>query len=266
MKTSSPKIRLIINGCRGRMGTLLVEEALKQPSVFDLVGVTEYAEHPEIGKPLPQKPALKISGSLKPLLAKADLIVEFTTIESTLCHAREAAAAKVAMVIGTTGFSSDQFEQLKKYAKQTPIFWSPNMSIGIVIIRRTIAAVSQLLQQFGLSEKTHIQLSETHHTKKLDKPSGTAKALAQQIFQSTGWLIKDEEIEARREGDVVGIHSVVFECPSENLTLTHEATDRRVFAQGALLIAQNLQKISNKKAGWITMDDAVTALQKKMKS
>ncbi len=244
------------------MGTLLVEEALKHPSVFELTGVTEYAEHPEIGKPLPQKPELKISGSIKELLSKADLIVEFTTVESTLCHAKEAAAAQVAMVIGTTGFSAEQFEQLKRYAKKTPIFWSPNMSIGIVIIRRTIAAVSQLLAQFGLSEQTHIQLSETHHTQKLDKPSGTAKALAQQVFQSTGWLIKDEEIDARREGDVVGIHSVVFQCPSENLSLTHEATDRRVFAQGALLIARNLRRFC-KKTGWVTMDDVVTALQKK---
>lgn len=246
------------------MGTLLVEEALKHPSVFELTGVTEYAEHPEIGKPLPQKPELEISDSLKPLLSKADLIIEFTTIESTLCHAKEASAAHVAMVIGTTGFTADQFEQLKQYARHTPIFWSPNMSIGIVIIRRTIAAVSQLLAQFGLSEQTHIQLSETHHTKKLDKPSGTAKALAQEVFQSTGWLIKDEEIQARREGDVVGIHSIVFQCPSENLTLTHEATDRRVFAQGALLIAQNLRRVCE-KSGWVTMDDVVTALQKKTK-
>ena len=165
------------------------------------------------------------------------------------------------MLIGTTGFSTVQFETLENYARRIPIFWSPNMSIGIVVVRRAIHAISKLLSDFWPDQRIPLALSETHHTKKMDKPSGTAKALAQELFKATGWLLRDEEIEARREGDVIGIHSVTFNCPSEKISLTHEATDRRVFAQGALLIARNFRTIFT-KPGWYTMDHFMEAMEK----
>ena len=253
--------RLVISGCCGRMGTLLVEEAVKGSSQFDLTGALEQAGHPEIGKPLPAKPGLKISGDAASALASADLLIEFTTPEASLVHAQAAAKAGVPMIVGTTGFTSEQVDQLKSLARRIPIFWSPNMSIGIVIVRRTIASVSKLLFDFGLAEQVKANISEVHHTKKLDKPSGTAKALAEELLKATGWLIRDEEIEAKREGEVIGIHEVTFQAPSENITLRHEATARRVFAQGALLIAANFRKLW-KKPGFYGMDDFVSAIEK----
>ena len=253
--------RLVITGCCGRMGTLLVEEAARNPSLFKLAGAVEHTGHPKIGQPLPADPAVTITDNLAKALKKADLIIEFTVPEATMANARAAASAGVPMVIGTTGFTKEQLDELKKLSRKIPIFWSPNMSIGVVILRRTISSLSKLLFDFGVSEKVKAFISETHHTKKLDKPSGTAKALAQELLKATGWLIRDEEIEAKREGDVIGIHSVTFQAPSENLTLVHEATDRRVFAQGALLVAGNFRKLW-KKPGLYSMDDFVSGIEK----
>jgi len=254
-------IRLVVSGCCGRMGTLLVEEAVKDPSHFILTGGLEHAGHPQLGKPLPARRSVRISDDLQSLLRQADLMIEFTLPEATLANARIAAEAKVPMVIGTTGFTPQQTAELKELARRIPIFWSPNMSIGIVILRRTITSISKLLFDFGLAEQVKAEISETHHTRKADKPSGTAKALAQELLKATGWLIRDEEIEAKREGDVIGIHAVTFHAPSENITLRHEATDRRVFAQGALLVARNFHELW-KKPGFYGMDDFVSAIEK----
>ena len=254
--------RLVINGCCGRMGTLLVEEAAKDSSQFVLAGAVEQPGHPQIGKPHPACPSMKVSSDLTQALKTADLLIEFTMPTATLANARAAAQAGVPAIIGTTGFSEEQSADLRKLSKKIPIFWSPNMSIGIVIIRRTINSVSKLLLDFGLSEKVTAEISEVHHTQKLDKPSGTAKALAEELLKATGWLIRDEEIEARREGEVIGIHSVTFRAPSEEITLRHEATDRRVFAQGALLVAAHFRRLW-KKPGWYGMDDFVSGIQKK---
>jgi len=253
--------RLIVSGCCGRMGSLLIEEALQDHVHFQLVGGIEHPGHPQEGQPLPGNPTLRVGSDLSALLKNADLLIEFSTPEASISHAKAAAQMKVPMIIGTTGFSADQLGQLQKLAQAIPIFWSPNMSIGIVIVRRAITSISKLLLNFGLAEQTKVSICETHHTQKKDSPSGTAKALAQELFKATGWLIKDEEIEARREGDVVGIHSVTFQSGSEKIRLENEALDRRVFAQGALLVARGFRSLF-KKPGWYGMDDFVSAVQK----
>ena len=252
--------RLVVGGCCGRMGSLIVEEAAREPARFQVVGGVESEGHPQLGRPLSGSNSAKVTSDLGGLLRGADLLIEFTTPAATLEHARAAAKGGVPMIIGTTGLSEERLEELRSLARQIPIFWSPNMSVGIVIVRRMIQALSQLLLQFGLAEKTQVKIAEVHHTRKVDKPSGTAKALARELFEATGWLIRDEEIEARREGDVVGIHSVSFRLPSENLTLQHEATDRRVFAQGALLVAGHFHRLWT-QPGWYGMDHFVAALQ-----
>ena len=258
---SERPLRIVVSGCSGRMGSLILSEALQHPDQFEPTGALEHAGHPSIGQPVSGKPGLRVSDNLPELLKKADLLIEFTTPAASLSHAECAAAAKVPVVIGTTGFTEEQFKKLKGLSRTVAIFWSPNMSIGIVIVRRAIAAISELLFGFGLGNETKVAISETHHTQKKDRPSGTAKALAQELLQVTGWLVRDEEIEAKREGETIGIHSVTFHCPSEKITLTHEATDRQVFAQGALLVAHNFHKLGS-KPNWYGMDDFVKFIQK----
>ncbi|MBI3332572.1 MAG: 4-hydroxy-tetrahydrodipicolinate reductase [Candidatus Omnitrophica bacterium] len=249
--------RLVVSGCCGRMGSLIVEEALKLPGSFELVGALEQEGHPRIGRPLAGCPRVKVSGDSKGLLAQADLLIEFTTPEATLAHAQAAADAQVPMLIGTTGFSPDQLERLKAFSKRIPIFWSPNMSIGIVVVRRAIGSLFNLLKQFELDGAVRISLSETHHVKKKDAPSGTARLLAEEVRKVTGRSIKESEIEAKREGEVVGIHSVTFDSGAERITLEHEAKDRRVFAQGAVTVARHFHQLCS-RPGWYGMDQFIS--------
>ena len=228
MAVSSP-LQLVVSGCCGRMGSLICQEASQHPQRFRLTGAVEHDGHPQVGQPLACQPQVKVISNLKRALQGSDLLIAFTTPEASLAHAQTAAEANVPMIIGTTGFSNQQLEQLQALSKKIPIFWSPNMSIGIVIVRKAITSISQLLLNFGLAERTQVKISETHHTQKKDKPSGTAKALAAELFKTTGWLIKDEEIEAKREGDVVGIHSVTFQFgdrKSTRLNSSHNVPSR----------------------------------------
>ncbi|MBI3323538.1 MAG: 4-hydroxy-tetrahydrodipicolinate reductase [Candidatus Omnitrophica bacterium] len=266
MKNNGP-VRIAVSGAAGRMGSLILEEAARQPSLFQVAAALEQPGHPGLGKPLAAEPppagtghCVRVESDVPAALARADLLIEFTTPDASLSHAEAAAAARVPMIIGTTGFTPEQMERLQAHARRIPIFWSPNMSLGIVVVRRAIGSISGLLFNFGLNEKTKVQISETHHTRKKDSPSGTAKALRDELLKQTGWLIRDEEIEARREGEVIGIHSVTFDCGSERITLTHEATDRRVFAQGALVIARHFRALWT-QPGWHGMDDFVGAMQ-----
>ncbi len=257
------KIRLAVCGCSGRMGSLIIEEAVKNTAHFELVGGLEYAGHPQVGQLVPGSTKARIVSDARALFQNTDLAIDFSTPEGSLAHAEAAADKKIPLVIGTTGFTPEQFVRLQEIAKRTPLFWSPNMSIGIVIVRRAISTVSKLLFDFGLGQETKVGISETHHTKKKDSPSGTAKVLAQELLKATGWLIRDEEIEATRTGDVIGIHSVMFDTGAEKITLTHEAKDRRVFAQGAILVARHLERVITQQGkGFYSMDDFIAAMQK----
>ncbi len=261
--TDSKPSRVAVCGCSGRMGSLIIEETLKDAAHFELIGGLEHGGHPQIGQLVPGSAKARIFSDARELFQNADLAIDFSTPEGSLAHAEAAADKKIPLVIGTTGFTPEQFTRLQEIAKRTPLFWSPNMSIGIVIVRRAISSVSKLLFDFGLGQETKVSISETHHTKKKDSPSGTAKALAQELLKATGWLIRDEEIEAKREGDVIGIHSVTFDTGAEKISLLHEAKDRRVFAQGAVLVARHLDRIiTHQGKGFYGMDDFITAMQK----
>lgn len=245
------------------MGSLLVEEALRQKGHFQLTGVLEQAGHPEVGRPLPQKPDLKVSSNLDALIAQADLLVEFTTPDASVAHAKIAAQAKLPMVIGTTGFSEDQLDQLRQFAKQTPIFWSPNMSIGITLVRRLIREGLALLTQLHLADPSSLKMEvfEIHHTQKKDAPSGTAKQLAQDLAAASGRNPTQIPIGFKREGEVVGLHRIRLDLMgSERIVLEHEATSRKVFAEGALLAARHFYAQAKNRPGWYGMDDVVRSL------
>lgn len=197
-----------------------------------------------------------MTSRLQEALQNADLLIEFTNPEATLLHAEAAAQAQVPLLIGTTGFSDEQLEKLKSFSSIVPIFWSPNMSLGIIIIRKTIVFLWDLYQKFGMNERTSIEIAETHHVRKKDRPSGTAKLLAQEVRLASGRSIPDDHIRVSREGDVIGVHRLTFDSGSERIILQHDATERRLFAQGALVMARNFMRAKG-KPGWYAMDDFV---------
>ena len=240
-------VRLVVNGCCGRMGTLIVEEAGRDKRAFRLVGGVEDAAHPQSGKPHPANPSLKVSGDLGAVLkAGADLVIEFTTPEATMDHVRVIREMKKPMVIGTTGLGAEQLQAIQEAARHTPILLSPNMSVGVNLLFELVRLAAERLPDYKVT------IEETHHAGKKDAPSGTAKRLQDVIGK-----IKQETIpcESKRIGDVVGEHAVTLTGKFEKVTLSHEAFNRDVFALGALRAAQFLARV--KKPGLYDMSDVL---------
>ena len=135
------------------------------------------------------------------------------------------------LVMGTTGLTEGNFQQLKVLSQQIPVFYDTNFSLGIHIIRKLLKQLPSICTDFDIS------IFESHHASKKDAPSGTAKTLAADIKKHCGHS-KDIPILSHRGGGIRGQHSIIFSGQNEVITLQHEALDRSVFAEGALKAAQ----------------------------
>lgn len=243
-------IPVIVMGAAGRMGTTLAR-LVGEAGDMALAGVAERPEH-----------LAKLSGFGCPaaadaaeLLAKISgaTIIDFTAPAASLATARAAAAAGAAHVIGTTGFSDDEKRELAALAEKTPIFWSPNMSVGVNVLLKVLPELTRLL-----GEDYDLEMVEIHHNKKKDAPSGTALRLAESLADAREWALGDTAcycrqgiigerpkkeigIQTLRGGDVVGVHTVYCMGPGERIELTHQAHSRENFANGALRAVRWLQ-------------------------
>ena len=247
-------VRAIVSGAAGRMGGRIIH-MMEGAEGITLAGALEQANHPAVGKDvgevvgLPKKD-VTVSGSLAELLPQGDVLVEFTHPEPTIKHLKEAAAAGKAMVIGTTGLSPQQVEELKGLATKTRVVFAPNMSVGVNLMFKVVEQIAQVL-----SEGYDVEIVEAHHRLKKDAPSGTALKLAQIIAQAlgrdlekvgvygrqgiTGERTKEEiGIMTVRAGDIVGEHTVTFCGIGERLEVIHRAHNRDNFARGAVRAAQ----------------------------
>src|SRR5438477_4734533 len=204
-------VRVALIGARGRMGQTIVDLAKNDPMI-------EIVAQCDLGD------------AIEPMMKDCDVAIDFSNAGaiSEVC----AAASKhhKALVIGTTGHSSEQRQLIEKTAQSLPIVFASNFSVGVNALFALTRRAAEIL---GSEFKPEIV--ETHHTKKKDAPSGTAKTL--------GEILKAElkieiPIKSIREGEVVGEHTVSFVGPSERLELTHRADSRKIFASGALRAAQ----------------------------
>ena len=168
--------------------------------------------------------------------------IDFSHADATLHHLAIAKELKKPLVIGTTGLSPQTQEALQQAASLIPILYSPNFSIGIALCLEAAALFGKALQGKG-----KISIYETHHTRKKDKPSGTALALAAAVGKG-----EEVPIYATREGDTIGDHRLVLEWEEERIVLEHQALSRDCFAKGALLAAQFLY---DKPPGLYTLQD-----------
>ncbi len=244
---------IAITGASGRMGQMLVRTVLESDQAR-LVGAIERPGSPWIGRDLGQAmggPALGITVTDDPVeaIAKAQAVIDFTTPEATLAFAELAAQARAVHVIGTTGFSPEQLAALKPAARHAPIIRAGNMSLGVnllVGLTRKVAA--------ALGEDWDVEVVEAHHNRKVDAPSGTALMLGEAAAEGRGRSLDELRTPARegitgarapgsigfaaiRGGDVVGEHDVIFATAGERVVLRHLATDRAIFARGALRAA-----------------------------
>lgn len=187
--------------------------------------------------------------SLAPALDRAKVVIDFTTPEASVAHARACAEAGVALVVGSTGFSPEAKAEMAEAAKKIPLVMAPNMSVGVNLV---IEVAAQLARRLG--EDFDVEVMETHHRMKKDAPSGTAMRLAEELARSLGRDSddictsrvgnigarprKEIGVQTLRGGDVVGEHTVFFFGDGERVELTHRATSREQFGRGALRAAK----------------------------
>ena len=189
------------------------------------------------------------AGITRESLRGAQVAIEFTTPDAAPANARACAAAGCPVVVGTTGW----YDQLPAVAAEVEraggaILTAPNFSIGVAVFDRVVAEAARLFAQL---DGFDAHLVETHHAAKKDAPSGTAGALAKTASAALGRAIPVTSI---RTGHVPGTHEVVFDAPFEQVRLVHEARDRRVFAEGALVAARWLVG----RRGAFTMADVLS--------
>ena len=244
---------IVITGATGRMGHTLLRLVLETPQVR-LAGALVRPGHPAVGRDagalvgLPPA-GVAVSDDPLPALACAQAVIDFSTPEATVGYAALAAQARAVHVVGTTGLGPADLARIAAAARHAPIVRAGNMSLGVnllVGLTRRVAA--------ALGEEFDIEIVEAHHRMKVDAPSGTALMLGEAAAEGRGATLDDLRTPARegmtgaripgsigfaaiRGGDVVGEHDVIFAGPGERVVLRHLATDRAIFARGALRAA-----------------------------
>jgi len=234
----SAPVRLAVIGATGRVGSALVRLAPERGFVvtraFGRVGADPY-----VGVPVETDVASLSSGGF-------DVAIDFSSADAFSSIASHVAASGAPLVSGTTGLTSKDVSSIDEIARRIPILWEPNLSVGAHVLGR-------LLRQAiaALGDGFDVEIVETHHRKKVDAPSGTALRLAA-IAQEAGTgrelrhgregkpgprSAREVGLHAVRGGDVIGDHSVHLLGQGERLELVHRATDRDVFALGALRAA-----------------------------
>jgi 4-hydroxy-tetrahydrodipicolinate reductase len=264
------ELRIGISGSGGRMGRMLIAEVAATPGCR-VAGGIEAAASPELGKDIGELAGigalgLVASSDAATLFARADVVIDFSSPEASVAHARLAAVAKKALVIGTTGLDATANAALREAAKSAPILWAPNMSLGVNLMLRLAEEMAR-----ALGEDYDIEILEMHHRHKVDAPSGTALALGKAVAEGRGidlgtksQRVRDGITGARKRGDIgfatlrggdnPGEHRVIFATEGEQLELGHRASSRRVFAKGAVKAAQFL---AGKPPGLYTMKDVL---------
>ncbi|WP_378947728.1 4-hydroxy-tetrahydrodipicolinate reductase [Paracoccus sp. R86501] len=244
---------IVVTGASGRMGQMLIRLILDNPQVR-LAGALERAGHDWVGRDIGEAMGgapvgVTVSDDAVATIAQAQAVIDFTAPDATVAFAELTAQARAVHVIGTTGMEQAHLDKLAAAARHAPIVRAGNMSLGVnllVGLTRKVAA--------ALGTDWDIEVVEAHHRHKVDAPSGTALMLGQAAAEGRGATLDDLRTPARegitgaretgsigfsaiRGGDVVGEHDVIFAADGERIVLRHLATDRAIFARGAIRAA-----------------------------
>jgi 4-hydroxy-tetrahydrodipicolinate reductase len=263
-------MKIGIIGCAGRMGKALIEQVTANPNC-ELSGGTVIPDSPFLGIDLGTIANIDPIGinagtHAEELFEQSDAVIDFSMPSTSLKNAQLAATTKTPLVIGTTGFSDEECKQLRELGRTATLIWSANMSIGVNLLLSLIEKTAAILD-----DEYDIEVVEMHHCHKVDAPSGTALILGEAAARGRKVDLNDVAVKARdgivgarkrgeigfstlRGGDVVGEHTVMFAGDGERIELTHKASNRKIFAKGAVRAALWSK---NKEAGFYTIADVL---------
>ena len=239
--------RIAINGSKGKMGQTLVEAVNLNNSTT-------------LGA------AFDKGDNLNDSLQDFDVLIDFSRPEASLKAVSICKNSGKAMVIGTTGFSDDELKVIKQASTQIPIVFAPNMSVGVNLTLKLLETSAKVIGQ-----DSSIEIIETHHRYKVDSPSGTALKMGEVVANALGRDLANCAVYGRegideprdlntigfssiRGGDVVGDHTVTFFMEGERVEITHKASSRMIYANGAVRAANWL---SDKPSGLYSMQDVL---------
>lgn len=247
------RMRVAITGAAGRMGHALIQAAQGNDQLI-ITGALEQAGNPHIGDDAGELAGIgaidvQVSDDPLEIFIRSDAVIDFSTPQSSCIFAAHAAQARIAHIIGTTGFSESEERDIAAASRHAPIVKSGNMSLGITLLANFVQQATR-----ALDESFDIEIVEMHHRNKVDAPSGTALMLGRAAAQGRGVDLNERSVRARdghtglrREGDigfatlrggaVIGEHKVILAGTHERIELVHRADDRSIFAHGALKAA-----------------------------
>ena len=239
--------KIAITGSNGRMGQALIEAVKLNPNVS-------------------QGSILNRGDDIKRVLKDFDVLIDFTRPEATLNALSVCQSAGKAMVIGTTGFSDDALKVIDQASSDIPIVFAPNMSVGVNLTLKLLETTAKVI-----GADSNIEIVEAHHRHKVDAPSGTALKMGEVIANALGRDLSECAVYGRegteeprdrqtigfssiRGGDVVGEHTVTFFMEGERVEITHKASSRMTYANGAVKACQWL---TNQENGLYSMQDVL---------
>jgi 4-hydroxy-tetrahydrodipicolinate reductase len=262
--------RIAVMGAAGRMGKILIE-AVGQAEGAQLSAAVDRPDSSLIGADAGElaaqgKIGVTLAGDVNAVLDQFDVLIDFTHPSVTLKNLEVCRQAGKAMVIGTTGFSPEEKQLLSEAAKQIPIVFAANYSVGVNLCLKLLDTAARVL-----GDDVDIEIIEAHHRHKVDAPSGTALRMGEVVANALGRDLQKVAVYGRegqtgareretigfatvRAGDVVGDHTVLFAADGERVEITHKASSRMTFAKGAVRAAQWLQ---GQSAGLYDMQDVL---------
>jgi 4-hydroxy-tetrahydrodipicolinate reductase len=265
----STTLKIAIAGASGRMGRMLIE-AVQAADDCVLSGALDIAESPAIGMDAlafsGQRSGVNITADLRAGLKDSQYLIDFTRPEGTLAHLKVCRELGVKAIIGTTGFTPAQLDEIRDVARDIAIVMAPNMSVGVNVVFKLLAQAAK-----ALKEGYDIEIIEAHHRHKVDAPSGTALKMGEVVADAIGRNLKECAVYGRegvtgerdpstigfvtvRGGDVVGDHTVLFAGIGERIEITHKSSSRQTYAQGSLRAARFL---AHQPHGLFGMDDVL---------
>ncbi|BCO30862.1 4-hydroxy-tetrahydrodipicolinate reductase [Thiohalobacter sp. COW1] len=262
--------RIAIAGAAGRMGRHLIESAHNTEGTQPTVAL-EAPGHASLGSDAGVlagvgELGVNVTDDLVAQAERFDVLIDFTIPEATLANVRACRAAGRAIVIGTTGLSDDQKSELAGAARDIPVVFAPNMSVGVNLCLKLLDLAARVL-----GDTVDIEVIEAHHRHKIDAPSGTALRMGEVVAEALGRDLKECAVYGRegrtgerdrrtigfetiRAGDIVGEHTVMFAGEGERVEITHKASSRMTFASGAVRAAAWL---ADRPAGLYDMQDVL---------